>query len=154
VRVLVVDDNPDALRVVENFLKTVDHVVFSYTDAREALLWLKDVRPEVIVADLDMPGMNGYEFIRRLRAYSSCASVPVVCITGTDAKDEEIYAAGFSHILRKPVTLADMLEALEVAVKNNSAATAITPPEGKVTHARDNPDEGDVSSAASQGEQR
>jgi two-component system CheB/CheR fusion protein len=122
-RILLVDDNPDAVRVIENFLKALDHVVFSYTDAREALLWLKDVRPEVVLADLDMPGMDGYEFIRRLHAYTSFASVPVVCVTGTDATDEQIYAAGFAAVLRKPVTLADMLEMIET-VKARTAAPA------------------------------
>ncbi len=114
-RILLVDDNPDALRVIENFLKALDHTVFAYTDAREALLWLKDVRPEIVVADLDMPGMNGFEFIQRLRAYSAFAKTPVICVTGIDATDEEIYAAGFVTILRKPVTLADMLNAIDTA---------------------------------------
>ncbi len=126
-RILLVDDNPDAVRVIENFLKALDHIVFSYTDAREALLWLKDVRPEIVVADLDMPGMTGYEFIQRLRAYSSCAKVPVICVTGTEATDQEIYAAGFAAILRKPVTLADMLEAID-SVKGLLVQTSLTEP--------------------------
>ncbi|MGB9690955.1 MAG: response regulator [Candidatus Sumerlaeaceae bacterium] len=130
-RILLVDDNPDAVRVIENFLKALDHIVFSYTDAREALLWLKDVRPEIIVADLDMPGMNGFEFIRRLRAYSSFSSVPAICVTGTEATDQEIYAAGFAAILRKPVTLADMLEAID-SVRALSAPSSAT--EQIVTH--------------------
>ncbi|MCX7625789.1 MAG: response regulator [Candidatus Sumerlaeaceae bacterium] len=134
-RILLVDDNPDAVRVIESFLKALDHVVFSYTDAREALLWLKDVRPEIVVADLEMPGMNGYEFIRRLHAYLSFAAVPVICITGTEATDEEIYAAGFSAILRKPVTLADMLEVIDTVVAKgaNESQAKARPPESKAS---------------------
>jgi len=122
-RIMVVDDNPDAARVIESFLKALDHVVFTYTDAREALLWLKDVRPEIIFADLDMPGMDGFEFISRLHAYSALASVPVICVTGTEATDEQIYAAGFTAILRKPVTLADMLEAIDAVRARPLTAT-------------------------------
>lgn len=131
-RILLVDDNPDAVRVIESFLKALDHVVFSYTDAREALLWLKDVRPEIVVADLDMPGMNGYEFIRRLHAYLSFATVPVICVTGTEATDEEIYAAGFSAILRKPVTLADMLEVIEAVTSKSPEGRQASPAETKI----------------------
>ena len=127
-RIMLVDDNPDAVRVIENFLKALDHVVFSYTDAREALLWLKDVRPEIIVADLDMPGMDGYEFIKRVHAYSGFGNVPTICVTGIEATDEDIYAAGFTAILRKPVTLADMLDAIETAcAASASKQTAIEP---------------------------
>jgi CheY-like chemotaxis protein len=112
-RILVVDDNPDAAVVVENFLKALDHKVYSYTDPREALLWIKDVKPQLIFADLDMPEMNGYEFVKRLRGYSAYVNVPVICVTGTDALDEEIKAGGFQQILRKPFTLSDMMLAIE-----------------------------------------
>lgn len=138
-RILLVDDNPDAVRVIESFLKALDHVVFSYTDAREALLWLKDVRPEIVVADLDMPGMNGYEFIRRLHAYLSFSTVPVICVTGTEATDEEIYAAGFSAILRKPVTLADMLEAIEAVTSKSPEVIQASPSETKMPQTSDAP---------------
>jgi two-component system CheB/CheR fusion protein len=131
-RIMVVDDNPDAARVIESFLKALDHVVFSYTDAREALLWLKDVRPEIILADLDMPGMDGFEFISRLHAYSAFASVPVICVTGTEATDEQIYSAGFTAILRKPVTLADMLEAIDAVCARSLAAS---PPDDSASSA-------------------
>lgn len=126
-RILLVDDNPDALRVIENFLKALDHTVYAYTDAREALLWLKDVRPEIVVADLDMPGMDGFELIRRLRAYAAFERTPVICITGTDTPDEEIYAAGFVTILRKPVTLADMLDAIDAANRSVELQTSHPP---------------------------
>jgi CheY-like chemotaxis protein len=112
-KLLIIDDNPDALTVLEQFLKTLDHRVTSYTDAREALLWLKEDKPEAIIADLEMPGMDGFEFVRRLRGYASFVSVPVICITGTDATDEQIAAAGFASILRKPTTLSDVMTAIE-----------------------------------------
>ncbi|MBX7244051.1 MAG: response regulator [Candidatus Sumerlaeaceae bacterium] len=113
-RILVVDDNPEALFVVERFLKTLGHEVFSYTDGREALLWLKEARPQVIIADLDMPEMDGYAFVKHVRAYNSYAATPIICITGTTATDEQIGSAGFASILRKPVTLSDVMEAIEL----------------------------------------
>src|SRR3954467_7759182 len=103
-RILVVDDNPDAAKVVESFLQALDHKVASYNDAQEALLWLSDFKPELIISDLEMPGMDGYQFVKQIKARSAFSNIPVICITGTDASNEQIAAHGFSAILRKPTT--------------------------------------------------
>jgi two-component system CheB/CheR fusion protein len=112
-RILVLDDNQEALLVVERFLKTLGHQVFAFTEGMEALLWLKDAAPQVFLVDLDMPGMDGFEFLRRLRAFQTHAATPAVCITGTEATDEDIMSAGFCGVLRKPVTLSDLMTAID-----------------------------------------
>jgi CheY-like chemotaxis protein len=76
-------------------------------------LWIKEDKPEMIIADLDMPGMDGYEFVRRLRGFTSFVSVPVLCITGTEATDADILAGGFAAVLRKPTTLSDVMTSIE-----------------------------------------
>jgi CheY-like chemotaxis protein len=113
VRILILDDNPDALIVLENFLKALGHHVSGYTDATEALLWLGDVKPELIIADLQMPNMDGYTFVQNVRARSKYSQLPIICITGTDATDEQIASGGFAAILRKPTTLADVMTSIE-----------------------------------------
>jgi CheY-like chemotaxis protein len=113
VKILVLDDNPDVVRMIECFLRTLDHEVSAFTESLEALLWIKDVNPEVIIADLDMPGVDGFEFVRKVRAHSAFANTPIICITGTDATDEQIAASGFISTLRKPITLSDLMVALE-----------------------------------------
>lgn len=112
-RILILDDNPDALVVLQNFLKALGHDVSGYTDATEALLWLGDAKPEMIIADLQMPNMDGFTFVRNVRARPSYAQLPIVCITGTDATNEEIAAGGFAAVLRKPTTLADVMLAID-----------------------------------------
>ena len=117
-RILLVDDNPEALQVIEKFLKTLDHNVFAYTEGLEALLWLKEARPELAIIDLEMPDMDGYQLLKRLRGFQSYAEIPAICITGTDASDETILSAGFHSILRKPTTLAAMMSAIDEASGN------------------------------------
>jgi len=136
-RILLIDDNPDAAMVVASFLKALDHKVFPYNDAREALLWLKDIQPELVIADLDMPGMSGFEFLRRFRAYNCFATTPVVCVTGTEATDEEIYAAGFAAILRKPVTLSDVMDCIDEITGQKQKDSSSSAPEAPTGEAQD-----------------
>ncbi len=112
-RIMLVDDNRDALLVLESFLRTLDHRVSAYTDGTEALLWLSDERPQVIICDLDMPNMDGYTFVRNVRGRSSYASMPIICLTGMNDSDEHVLSQGFASILRKPTTLADLIIAIE-----------------------------------------
>jgi len=122
VRILILDDNADALKVLESFLKALGHRVNCYTDATEALLWLGDVKPEVIITDIEMPNMDGFAFVKNVRARSSCASMPIIAITGTNATDQQIAAGGFTAVLRKPTTLEDVMTAIdEVTASTNPA---------------------------------
>lgn len=132
-RILVVDDNAEALLVVERFLKALDHQVFAYTEGIEAFLWLKEAKPEIAVIDLEMPSMNGFDFLKRLRCYQAHVSTPAICITGTDTPDEEILNAGFTSILRKPTTLSEMMQAVDNAAgllnKPDQQQASLTEPE-------------------------
>lgn len=119
-RILLVDDNPEALQVIEKFLKTLDHHVFAYTEGMEALLWLKEARPELAIFDLEMPNMDGYQLLKRLRGFQAYAQIPAICITGTEAPDETIIEAGFHTILRKPTTLAAMMSAIDKVSGNEN----------------------------------
>jgi two-component system, chemotaxis family, CheB/CheR fusion protein len=113
VRILILDDNQDALLVIESFLKTLGHQVSAYTDGREALLWLPDAKPQIIIADLDMPIMDGFDFLKRVRGFQAYVSTPIVCITGTGLSDAQIAAGGFVATLRKPVTLSDLMMTID-----------------------------------------
>lgn len=121
-RILVLDDNPEALSVFEKFLKALDHEVHCFGDGREALLWLNDVKPQLIIADLDMPIMDGFDFLKRVRGYTQFVNVPIIALTGTTASDEEIAAGGFSSILRKPVTLMDIMGAIDSVMGGSDTA--------------------------------
>ena len=112
-RILVLDDNADAAKVIESFLKVLDHKVMTCTEGQEALLWLADFKPQLIVTDLDMPGMDGYAFLKQVHARAAFASVPVICITGTDATAEQMSSHGFAAVLRKPTTLSEVMAAVE-----------------------------------------
>jgi CheY-like chemotaxis protein len=113
VRILILDDNGDALKVLESFLKALGHEVNCFTEGTEALLWLGDLKPELVIADLEMPNMDGFTFVKNVRARSAYASMPIICITGTNATDEQIAVGGFAAVLRKPTTLEDVMTSID-----------------------------------------
>jgi signal transduction histidine kinase/CheY-like chemotaxis protein len=105
-RVLVVDDD-DALRAnVARALANDGWRVLEAADGREALDMLEDARPDVILLDLMMPGMTGFEFLAELRSREEWRGTAVVVITAKDLTDEDKRRldGGVAHILQKSAT--------------------------------------------------
>jgi CheY-like chemotaxis protein len=79
--ILVVDDEPDIVRVVSRIMEARGHTVRTAHDGTEALAQVRAERPDVIILDLNLPGMNGFEVTSRLRADESTRSIPIVMMT-------------------------------------------------------------------------
>ncbi len=117
----MVDDNPDALKVLSAFLKSLGHRVEACETGREALLWLDDLKPELVMTDLEMPEMDGYEVLDQIRLRTQYRSTPVLCVTGMDTPLDTLMARGFQAVLRKPITLADVMNAIDEVTKTTAA---------------------------------
>jgi CheY-like chemotaxis protein len=104
-RVLVVDDNVDAAAMLSALVRTLGHEVVTVHDGIEALQVSEGFRPEVIMLDIGMPGMNGYEVARRLRQRNRTPQPVLVAVTGWGKPDDEMRSreAGFDAHLVKPV---------------------------------------------------
>jgi PAS domain S-box-containing protein len=102
-RVLVVDDNVDAAQTLALFLDMAGHATQTAYTGPEALAAAAEFRPDVVLLDIGLPGMNGYEVARELRAGPS-SPLLLVALTGWGtAQDRELArAAGFDHHLTKP----------------------------------------------------
>jgi CheY-like chemotaxis protein len=79
--ILVVDDEPDIVRVVVRIMEARGHTVDTAHDGLEALAKVRAQRPDVIILDLNLPGMNGFEVTRRLRGDESTRAIPIVMMT-------------------------------------------------------------------------
>jgi CheY-like chemotaxis protein len=112
-RILVVDDNQDSAISMTLLLELQGHEVHVAHAGQTALSVASDKRPDVILLDIGMPGMNGYEVARHLRAQEAFDNTLLVAITGygraSDLKQTE--SAGFDHHLVKPVDY-DKLQAV------------------------------------------
>ncbi len=88
-RVLVVDDDPDIIHLVQEMLASEKYTLLAAYEGQEALTLACSERPGVILLDLMMPGMSGLEVLERLRADAETADIPVIVLTGRDVTVEE-----------------------------------------------------------------
>jgi CheY-like chemotaxis protein/nitrogen-specific signal transduction histidine kinase len=104
-RVLVVDDNVDAANSISKLLQLLGHTVRCVYDGPSALSATEEFRPEIVVLDIGLPGMDGYEVAKRLRDRRNFRSIPIVAVTGYGQDDDRARSreAGFSEHLAKPV---------------------------------------------------
>jgi PAS domain S-box-containing protein len=108
--ILLVDDNVDAARMLASLLELDGHRVHMVHHGDEALPALRRLRPEVVLLDIGLPGLNGYEVARRMRREPDGENLLVIAITGYGMKDDVHKArqAGFDHHLTKPVNVDDL----------------------------------------------
>ena len=113
-RVLVVDDNVDAAVTLSWLIGQQGYAVRVAHDGSEALQAARDFRPDILLLDLGLPGIDGYELARRLRS-DGFTSARMIAISGyaRDSDVESSRLAGFDHHFAKPVEFADLIAALE-----------------------------------------
>ncbi|MDQ8020426.1 MAG: response regulator [Moraxellaceae bacterium] len=103
-RIVVVDDNNDAAESVAAFLRLEGHEVRIAGDGRQALACVEAFSPHVVVLDIGLPGMNGYEVARALRNQPPTRELLLIALTGYGQKEDQAMAkeAGFDHHFMKP----------------------------------------------------
>lgn len=116
-RVLVVDDEPDVLLLCRLNLQQRGHELLEATDGSTALQLALERHPDVVVLDLMMPGMNGYEVLETLQNDERTSDIPVLVLTAKSlrADRERSHMLGASAFLTKPFLpseLCDMVESL------------------------------------------
>ena len=116
VRVLVIDDDPSIRQVVGNALSDEGYDVDEAADGRAALAAIDRAHPDVILLDMKMPGMDGWEFVRRYRARYGHRAPVVVLTAARDAarRGADVDAEGY---LAKPFDLDVLVERVEAIVR-------------------------------------
>ena len=104
-RVLIVEDNPRNLKLVRDVLGHAGYETLEAPDAESGLALAREQRPDLVLMDINLPGMTGIEALAHLRADAGTAAIPVAALTAYAMKDDRarILAAGFDGYLSKPV---------------------------------------------------
>jgi adenylate cyclase len=110
-KILVVDDTPQNVKVLDAILSPRGYTVVSATSGAEALQKVQLEAPDLILLDIVMPGMSGYEVAQRLRADPVSRFLPIVMVTALGAQEEKVKAidAGADDFLTKPVNQLELL---------------------------------------------
>lgn len=113
-RILVVDDNPDALHGLTALLSAIGHEVYCAQSGEQALEMVEQTRPEAVLLDIGMPGMDGYEVARRLRRQPWGRGLALIALTGwgQDSDRRRSAEVGFDRHLVKPVELEQLEQVL------------------------------------------
>jgi two-component system, sensor histidine kinase len=111
-RVLVVDDNQDATDTLQTLLESLGATVAAAGNGRDALAEFERFVPDVVLLDIGMPGMDGYEVARRIRALPVGGSTPLIAVTGWGQQEDvkRCFEAGFDHHLVKPLDVNRLWE--------------------------------------------
>jgi CheY-like chemotaxis protein len=111
---LVVDDNPDITSMLAAVLRHAGYEVSTAHSAMEALEAALAKHFDVVVSDIGMPGMNGYELARALRSVPEYGAIPMVAVTGFAMYDDRdrAFEAGFDAHLSKPIAPWDLTQAI------------------------------------------
>jgi putative two-component system response regulator len=114
--VLAVDDDPGALEALADALGTLDFKVWQALDGASALVLAREHQPDVVLLDVMMPGLDGYEVCRRLKSDPDTRLIPVVFLTGYGSREARLKGleAGATDFLNKPCDLVE----LDVRVRN------------------------------------
>jgi signal transduction histidine kinase/CheY-like chemotaxis protein len=116
IRVLVVDDQPDNLDLLDFFLKQEGAIVTTVNCATDALAIIAENPPDILISDIGMPEMDGYELLRQVRALPSQQNKPIKAIALTAFAQQEdrerMLKAGFQAYLSKPCNLGDLIAAI------------------------------------------
>jgi two-component system cell cycle response regulator DivK len=117
--ILVVEDNPANMTLATFLLKSRGHTVLAATDAESGLTLARVERPDLILMDIQLPGMDGLEAIAQLKRDEATSAIPVIALTALAMKgdEERILAAGYNGYIGKPVRYKEFLATVAAHVE-------------------------------------
>ena len=115
-RILVVEDNPLNLKLVRDVLEFAGYLVTAAQSGEEGLRAASAETPDLVLMDLQLPGIDGVETLQRLRRDTLAATVPVVAVTAFAMAEDRQRAslAGFDGYLEKPISVRDLPRQIEM----------------------------------------
>jgi CheY-like chemotaxis protein len=129
--VLIVDDEPDALQLFRRMLTSLerDYRILLARDAQEALAILQDCRPQVILLDLVMPNMDGFQFLQLRRQEPTLREIPVIIISARDPAGQPIVSNLLAVTLEGGLSIAQVLAGIKAVSKVLAIPGSVGDPE-------------------------
>ena len=118
-RILIVEDNDKNLKLVRDVLQAKGYTTLEAGTAEDGLAIARDEAPDLILMDIQLPGMSGIEALKALRADPATAALPVVAVTASVMQQDrqEIMRAGFDAFIEKPINLRGLLDTVQKVMR-------------------------------------
>lgn len=122
-KVLIAEDNPVNRELLRELLETRGHSVTEACDGQEALERIEESRPDILFLDLDMPVLDGFATVRRIRENPATAALTVLAVTAyaMQGDREKVLTSGFDGYLSKPIQSRLLFEEMERFLGNQAA---------------------------------
>ena len=134
-RILVVDDSPINLKLVSAALAPAGYEIITASNGREALQRIEGIEPDMVILDVMMPELNGYEVCRRLRQRANLGQLPIMMLTANDSLEERINGleAGADDYMSKPFEVPELQARVKALLRRAAPAQpAAATRQGKV----------------------
>jgi two-component system chemotaxis response regulator CheY len=114
-KILIIDDEPDIQRLLKALLETAGYTVSAALDSMQALMIARQVKPDLMILDIRMPGGGGVKVYERLRMNTNFSNTPILVYTAVALKDvgPQIHEHPMTALLAKPAQPAEILSAVE-----------------------------------------
>lgn len=113
-KILVVDDSPTEIHVLQTMLEKNGHQVLVASSGEDGIVAAKDQQPDLVLMDVVMPGMNGFQATRQLTKQKETASIPVIIVTTKDQETDKVWGMrqGAKAYVTKPIKEEDLVKTL------------------------------------------
>ena len=117
--ILIVEDNEKNLKLVRDVLRVKGYATIEATNAEDGIALANAREPDLILMDIQLPGMNGIDALRVLRADSATAGIPAIAVTASVMQQDRnlITDAGFDGYVGKPINLKEFLDAVSTTLE-------------------------------------
>ena len=119
-RVLVIEDQEDNRRIIRDLLTSAGYEMVEASDGEAGVREAEANRPDLILMDIDLPGINGYEATRRIKANPALRGVPIIAVTSyaLSGDDQKAFEAGCDAYVTKPFSPRALLAKMREYLKN------------------------------------
>ena len=121
--ILIVEDNEKNMKLARDVLQAKGYATLEAVTGEEGVRIALECKPDLVLMDIQLPGINGMEALRQVRADLGCANIPVVAFTAsvTPTDRNQISAAGFDGFISKPINLKEFLETVQRLLERGRA---------------------------------
>ena len=118
-QILIVEDNEKNMKLVRDVLQVKGYATLEAVSAEDGLRLAAEHHPDLILMDIQLPGMNGIEALKVLRANPATAAIPAIAVTASVMQQDrnQITEAGFDGYIGKPLNLKEFLDAVKTVLE-------------------------------------